>query len=163
MFGPVILGLIMFKCFQETFYSCILLLFLFFWFTDISEKSELKTFFESNCSQIYFIFYENFITLESNLKQKGEDRGTHPRLQIFPWHQNNDNLLNKYLKGPLALATIELSQSDEFQVPLNQSVVHYIRNISHVMQSLQASRQNINESCSVQVTHWKCVLFKPPQ
>uniref|UniRef100_A0A671YSC1 Ral GTPase activating protein catalytic subunit alpha 2 n=1 Tax=Sparus aurata TaxID=8175 RepID=A0A671YSC1_SPAAU len=32
---------------------------------------ELKAFFESNCSQIYFIFYENFITLESNLKQKG--------------------------------------------------------------------------------------------
>ncbi|KAI4875282.1 hypothetical protein NFI96_004784 [Prochilodus magdalenae] len=38
---------------------------------DISERSELKTFFETNCSQIYFIFYENFITLESNLKQKG--------------------------------------------------------------------------------------------
>ncbi|XP_076017611.1 ral GTPase-activating protein subunit alpha-2 isoform X2 [Genypterus blacodes] len=35
------------------------------------EKTELKSFFESNCSQIYFIFYENFITLESNLKQKG--------------------------------------------------------------------------------------------
>uniref|UniRef100_A0A673C0Y9 Rap-GAP domain-containing protein n=1 Tax=Sphaeramia orbicularis TaxID=375764 RepID=A0A673C0Y9_9TELE len=34
-------------------------------------RSELKAFFESNCSQIYFIFYENFITLESNLKQKG--------------------------------------------------------------------------------------------
>lgn len=40
--------------------------------TDIIDKSELKAFFESNCSQIYFIFYENFITLESNLKQKGE-------------------------------------------------------------------------------------------
>ncbi|XP_038585360.1 ral GTPase-activating protein subunit alpha-2 isoform X1 [Micropterus salmoides] len=38
---------------------------------DIIDKSELKPFFESNCSQIYFIFYENFITLESNLKQKG--------------------------------------------------------------------------------------------
>ncbi|XP_029981962.1 ral GTPase-activating protein subunit alpha-2 isoform X3 [Sphaeramia orbicularis] len=38
---------------------------------DIIDKSELKAFFESNCSQIYFIFYENFITLESNLKQKG--------------------------------------------------------------------------------------------
>nr|XP_043902914.1 ral GTPase-activating protein subunit alpha-2 isoform X2 [Solea senegalensis] len=38
---------------------------------DIFEKSELKVFFENNCSQIYFIFYENFITLESNLKQKG--------------------------------------------------------------------------------------------
>ncbi|XP_035388474.1 ral GTPase-activating protein subunit alpha-2 isoform X6 [Electrophorus electricus] len=38
---------------------------------DISERSELKTFFETNCSQIYFIFYENFITLESNLKQRG--------------------------------------------------------------------------------------------
>uniref|UniRef100_A0AAQ6IFI7 Rap-GAP domain-containing protein n=1 Tax=Anabas testudineus TaxID=64144 RepID=A0AAQ6IFI7_ANATE len=34
-------------------------------------ESELKAFFESNSSQIYFIFYENFITLESNLKQKG--------------------------------------------------------------------------------------------
>lgn len=40
-------------------------------FTDIIDKSELKAFFESNSSQIYFIFYENFITLESNLKQKG--------------------------------------------------------------------------------------------
>uniref|UniRef100_A0A3Q2T0A7 Ral GTPase activating protein catalytic subunit alpha 2 n=1 Tax=Fundulus heteroclitus TaxID=8078 RepID=A0A3Q2T0A7_FUNHE len=38
---------------------------------DIIDKSELKPFFESNCSQIYFIFYENFITLESSLKQKG--------------------------------------------------------------------------------------------
>ncbi|XP_035767890.1 ral GTPase-activating protein subunit alpha-2 [Neolamprologus brichardi] len=38
---------------------------------DIIDKSELKTFFENNSSQIYFIFYENFITLESNLKQKG--------------------------------------------------------------------------------------------
>uniref|UniRef100_A0A3Q3ANK1 Ral GTPase activating protein catalytic subunit alpha 2 n=1 Tax=Kryptolebias marmoratus TaxID=37003 RepID=A0A3Q3ANK1_KRYMA len=38
---------------------------------DIIDKSELKAFFESNSSQIYFIFYENFITLESNLKQKG--------------------------------------------------------------------------------------------
>ncbi|XP_061897833.1 ral GTPase-activating protein subunit alpha-2 isoform X7 [Entelurus aequoreus] len=38
---------------------------------DIIDKSELKPFFENNCSQIYFIFYENFITLESNLKQKG--------------------------------------------------------------------------------------------
>ncbi|KAM6968733.1 ral GTPase-activating protein subunit alpha-2 isoform 3-T3 [Tautogolabrus adspersus] len=38
---------------------------------DVIDKSELKVFFESNCSQIYFIFYESFITLESNLKQKG--------------------------------------------------------------------------------------------
>uniref|UniRef100_A0A673LS76 Rap-GAP domain-containing protein n=1 Tax=Sinocyclocheilus rhinocerous TaxID=307959 RepID=A0A673LS76_9TELE len=38
---------------------------------DITDKNELKAFFETNCSQIYFIFYENFITLESNLKQKG--------------------------------------------------------------------------------------------
>ncbi|XP_062864110.1 ral GTPase-activating protein subunit alpha-2 [Trichomycterus rosablanca] len=38
---------------------------------DNTERNELKTFFETNSSQIYFIFYENFITLESNLKQKG--------------------------------------------------------------------------------------------
>uniref|UniRef100_A0A8D0AN38 Ral GTPase activating protein catalytic subunit alpha 2 n=1 Tax=Sander lucioperca TaxID=283035 RepID=A0A8D0AN38_SANLU len=37
---------------------------------ELNVTSELKAFFESNCSQIYFIFYENFITLESNLKQK---------------------------------------------------------------------------------------------
>ncbi|XP_053317313.1 ral GTPase-activating protein subunit alpha-2 isoform X2 [Spea bombifrons] len=38
---------------------------------DIQEWSELKQFFEAHYSQIYFIFYENFITLESSLKQKG--------------------------------------------------------------------------------------------
>nr|XP_021136106.1 ral GTPase-activating protein subunit alpha-2 [Columba livia] len=37
----------------------------------IVDGSDLKQFFESNYSQIYFIFYENFITLESSLKQKG--------------------------------------------------------------------------------------------
>lgn len=45
---------------------------IFLFFSDI-DKSELKAFFESNSSQIYFIFYENFITLESNLKQKGKN------------------------------------------------------------------------------------------
>ncbi|XP_065489145.1 ral GTPase-activating protein subunit alpha-2 isoform X2 [Caloenas nicobarica] len=38
---------------------------------DIVDGSDLKQFFESNYSQIYFIFYENFITLENSLKQKG--------------------------------------------------------------------------------------------
>uniref|UniRef100_A0A6Q2Y8C5 Rap-GAP domain-containing protein n=1 Tax=Esox lucius TaxID=8010 RepID=A0A6Q2Y8C5_ESOLU len=51
---------------------------------DIIEKSELKTFFESNCSQIYFIFYENFITLESNLKQKGKKVFPTKILQLLP-------------------------------------------------------------------------------
>ncbi|XP_077165864.1 ral GTPase-activating protein subunit alpha-2 isoform X2 [Paroedura picta] len=38
---------------------------------DAIDGSELKPFFEANYSQIYFIFYENFITLETSLKQKG--------------------------------------------------------------------------------------------
>ncbi|KFP37946.1 Ral GTPase-activating protein subunit alpha-2, partial [Chlamydotis macqueenii] len=38
---------------------------------DIVDGSDLKQFFESNYSQIYFIFYENFVTLENSLKQKG--------------------------------------------------------------------------------------------
>ncbi|NWV56259.1 RGPA2 protein, partial [Daphoenositta chrysoptera] len=38
---------------------------------DILDGNDLKQFFDNNYSQIYFIFYENFITLESNLKQKG--------------------------------------------------------------------------------------------
>ena len=56
--------------YTDCFFLCVFL-------SDITEKTELKTFFESNCSQIYFIFYENFITLESNLKQKGKK---HPAL-----------------------------------------------------------------------------------
>uniref|UniRef100_A0A8C3JXD5 Ral GTPase activating protein catalytic subunit alpha 2 n=1 Tax=Calidris pygmaea TaxID=425635 RepID=A0A8C3JXD5_9CHAR len=39
---------------------------------DIVDGSDLKQFFENNYSQIYFIFYENFITLENSLKQKGK-------------------------------------------------------------------------------------------
>uniref|UniRef100_A0A8D2PLN4 Ral GTPase activating protein catalytic subunit alpha 2 n=1 Tax=Zosterops lateralis melanops TaxID=1220523 RepID=A0A8D2PLN4_ZOSLA len=38
----------------------------------IVDGSDLKQFFDNNYSQIYFIFYENFITLENSLKQKGE-------------------------------------------------------------------------------------------
>ncbi|KFW88554.1 Ral GTPase-activating protein subunit alpha-2, partial [Phalacrocorax carbo] len=38
---------------------------------DIVDGSDRKQFFENNYSQIYFIFYENFITLENSLKQKG--------------------------------------------------------------------------------------------
>ncbi|XP_067900497.1 ral GTPase-activating protein subunit alpha-2 isoform X3 [Heterodontus francisci] len=38
---------------------------------DILERSALKQFFETNYSQIYFIFIENLFTLESSLKQKG--------------------------------------------------------------------------------------------
>ncbi|XP_061443897.1 ral GTPase-activating protein subunit alpha-2 isoform X2 [Rhineura floridana] len=38
---------------------------------DVVDGSELKQFFEVNYSQIYFIFYENFLTLETSLKQKG--------------------------------------------------------------------------------------------
>ncbi|KAM6280898.1 ral GTPase-activating protein subunit alpha-2 isoform 3-T3 [Porphyrio hochstetteri] len=38
---------------------------------DIVDGSDLKQLFENHYSQIYFIFYENFITLENSLKQKG--------------------------------------------------------------------------------------------
>uniref|UniRef100_A0A803Y5S8 Ral GTPase activating protein catalytic subunit alpha 2 n=1 Tax=Meleagris gallopavo TaxID=9103 RepID=A0A803Y5S8_MELGA len=37
--------------------------------------SDLKQLFENNYSQIFFIFYENFITLENSLKQKGKCEG----------------------------------------------------------------------------------------
>ncbi|XP_072437513.1 ral GTPase-activating protein subunit alpha-2 isoform X1 [Chiloscyllium punctatum] len=38
---------------------------------DTLERCELKQFFETNYSQIYFIFFENLFTLENSLKQKG--------------------------------------------------------------------------------------------
>ncbi|KFQ19549.1 Ral GTPase-activating protein subunit alpha-2, partial [Mesitornis unicolor] len=40
---------------------------------DVVDGSDLKQFFENNYSQIYFIFYENFTTLENSLKQKGNN------------------------------------------------------------------------------------------
>uniref|UniRef100_A0A8D1KHI7 Rap-GAP domain-containing protein n=1 Tax=Sus scrofa TaxID=9823 RepID=A0A8D1KHI7_PIG len=40
---------------------------------DNVDASDLKQFFETNYSQIYFIFYENFITLENSLKLKGKN------------------------------------------------------------------------------------------
>ena len=44
-----------------------------FFFSDNVDASDLKQFFETNYSQIYFIFYENFITLENSLKLKGKN------------------------------------------------------------------------------------------
>ncbi|KAK9403686.1 ral GTPase-activating protein subunit alpha-2 [Crotalus adamanteus] len=38
---------------------------------DAVDGSELKQFFEINYSQLYLIFYESFVTLETSLKQKG--------------------------------------------------------------------------------------------
>uniref|UniRef100_A0A8C4T397 Ral GTPase activating protein catalytic subunit alpha 2 n=1 Tax=Erpetoichthys calabaricus TaxID=27687 RepID=A0A8C4T397_ERPCA len=59
---------------------------------DSLDKGELKNFFETHNSQIYFIFYENFITLESSLKQKGKVSLYVILLQLLPekiffrWH-----------------------------------------------------------------------------
>ncbi|KAM8774417.1 ral GTPase-activating protein subunit alpha-2 isoform 1-T1 [Rhynchonycteris naso] len=47
---------------------------------DNVDASELKQFFETNYSQIYFIFYENFITLENSLKLKGNNKSQREEL-----------------------------------------------------------------------------------
>lgn len=47
---------------------------------DNVDASELKHFFETNYSQIYFIFYENFITLENSLKLKGNNKSQREEL-----------------------------------------------------------------------------------
>ncbi|XP_072799796.1 ral GTPase-activating protein subunit alpha-2 [Vicugna pacos] len=47
---------------------------------DNVEASDLKQFFETNYSQIYFIFYENFITLENSLKLKGNNKSQREEL-----------------------------------------------------------------------------------
>uniref|UniRef100_A0A671YS74 Ral GTPase activating protein catalytic subunit alpha 2 n=1 Tax=Sparus aurata TaxID=8175 RepID=A0A671YS74_SPAAU len=54
---------------------------------DFIDKSELKAFFESNCSQIYFIFYENFITLERFLKKNISLTEPNPTIFIYFFHQ----------------------------------------------------------------------------
>ncbi|XP_039072543.1 ral GTPase-activating protein subunit alpha-2 isoform X3 [Hyaena hyaena] len=47
---------------------------------DNVDASDLKPFFETNYSQIYFIFYENFITLENSLKLKGNNKSQREEL-----------------------------------------------------------------------------------
>ncbi|XP_055977699.1 ral GTPase-activating protein subunit alpha-2 [Sorex fumeus] len=47
---------------------------------DNVDSSDLKQFFETNYSQIYFIFYENFITLENSLKLKGNNKSQREEL-----------------------------------------------------------------------------------
>uniref|UniRef100_A0A8D2PJS4 Ral GTPase activating protein catalytic subunit alpha 2 n=1 Tax=Zosterops lateralis melanops TaxID=1220523 RepID=A0A8D2PJS4_ZOSLA len=57
---------------------------------NIVDGSDLKQFFDNNYSQIYFIFYENFITLENSLKQKGEI--------FYRWHfRSIGSILKKLL------------------------------------------------------------------
>ena len=36
-----------------------------------AESSELKQFFDQNYSHIYYVFFENFVTIEVGLRQKG--------------------------------------------------------------------------------------------
>ncbi|KAM4842155.1 ral GTPase-activating protein subunit alpha-2 isoform 2-T2 [Thomomys bottae] len=47
---------------------------------DNVDASDLKQFFETNYSQIYFIFYENFVTLENSLKLKGNNKSQREEL-----------------------------------------------------------------------------------
>lgn len=50
------------------------------------DASDLKQFFEINYSQIYFIFYENFIALENSLKLKGKHVFTPPPSNLLFKH-----------------------------------------------------------------------------
>ncbi|XP_063104690.1 ral GTPase-activating protein subunit alpha-2 isoform X2 [Cavia porcellus] len=47
---------------------------------DNVDANDLKPFFETHYSQIYFIFYENFIALENNLKLKGNNKSQREEL-----------------------------------------------------------------------------------
>ena len=48
---------------------------ILFWFllsySENYEVSEAKTFFKDNYSHIYYIFFDNFVTVEADLKQRG--------------------------------------------------------------------------------------------
>lgn len=42
------------------------------YFPENAESAELKQFFDLNYSHIYYVFFENFVTIEVSLKQKGK-------------------------------------------------------------------------------------------
>lgn len=43
-----------------------------FCFSDNGESIDLKQFFDLHFSHIYYVFFENFVTIEVGLKQKGK-------------------------------------------------------------------------------------------
>lgn len=51
-------------------------LFFVLFFVENAEPAELKHLFEQNYSHIYYVFFENFVTIEVNLKQKGKTYNT---------------------------------------------------------------------------------------
>lgn len=44
----------------------------FCYFTENAESIDLKQFFDQHFSHIYYVFFENFVTIEASLKQKGK-------------------------------------------------------------------------------------------
>jgi hypothetical protein len=55
-------------------------------FPDNYDTAEAKTFFDSNYSHIYYIFNDNFATVEADLKQRGE--------MCFDWLNYCINVIN---------------------------------------------------------------------
>lgn len=43
-----------------------------FCFSENAESIDLKQFFDLHFSHIYYVFFENFVTIEVGLKQKGK-------------------------------------------------------------------------------------------
>jgi len=71
-----LLGMFIFANNQNVLHNCDVtesLNYVFFAliFVDNSDENESKLLFENNYSSIYQIFYESFISVEANLKQRG--------------------------------------------------------------------------------------------
>lgn len=45
---------------------------IFIYFSENAESIDLKQFFDQHFSHIYYVFFENFVTIEASLKQKGK-------------------------------------------------------------------------------------------
>ena len=50
--------------------------------------SEAKTFFKDNYSHIYYIFFDNFVTVEADLKQRGRWQYNNGIIHIFKDHRH---------------------------------------------------------------------------
>ena len=60
-----------------------------FFFVENYEVAEAKAFFESNYSHIYYIFNDNFASVEADLKQRGKFKNDvhviHRKVVLFRW------------------------------------------------------------------------------